>query len=289
MPSIRPFRLLAAVLALAGCSDAPVAPPGPGSLRVTVVAQAALESNVYPVKLNDVVLGIPASGEPIVAADLEPGEYTVEVSTPTGCTVFGGNPRTASVVADRVVEVTIEVDCGGTLRVVLGAFGDERDDYLDVIVDGVAPVRVAVPDSVDLTGLVAGEHAVSIGDVRPNCGPLTLLDATAPILPGQTTRRVFVITCDEQAGNLRVIVSTTGAPPWTQALIVAERNSYTDLPLEGEATVWQLPPGTYHLEGTAGCGFTFGGSVGLDPESDPRPYVEIEHLKTTEISVALAC
>jgi TolB protein len=106
-------------------------------------------------------------------SSLAPGAHTVELTdVVTNCHLDGEATQTVTVQAGATVELTFAVACiGRSLHVSVGTTGGAPDpDGYAVAVDGGAAQAIGIAGSLDVGGLVDGEHAVSLSGLAPFCG-----------------------------------------------------------------------------------------------------------------------
>ena len=105
---------------------------------------------------------------------LAAGDHALELQgIADNCTVAGENPRGVTVVAGEMVETVFEVTCVATLGGITVSTsttgpGTDNDGYTARVDDGPEQ-PIGQNGSVALTGIVAGTHSVTLGDVATNC------------------------------------------------------------------------------------------------------------------------
>jgi hypothetical protein len=147
-------------------------PPTTGSLEVSAVtAGSDLDADGYTVSVDGGAAQAIGVNGTITVASLSAGDHTVELGgVAANCTVTGSNPRTVTVVAGSTASTTFNVTCSalvGDLEVTTATTGSDPDSAYTVSVDGGAAQAIGANDTLAITGLAAGDHAVLLGDGDP--------------------------------------------------------------------------------------------------------------------------
>ncbi len=219
-----------------------------GNLRVsTRTSGSSLDPDGYTVTLDGGsprAVGINAS---VTYTNLAAGSHQIALSgVAANCTVSGNNPRTVTVPAGGTATPRFSVSCvtpPGTLTVSTSTTGSSLDpDGYTVTVDGGSPQPIGTNASVNYANLPAGDHAVALADVAPNCTVTGANPETVTVPAGGTATAAFSVSCVTQSGNLTVLTSTSGSSldpdGYTLALDggspqpigINASVSYTDLP-----------------------------------------------------------
>lgn len=100
-------------------------------------------------------------------------------------TTSGANPA--------VDEIAVEA---GAIRVIASTGGQrlDPDGYEVRQIDG-PPRPIGVNDTLLLTGLPAGDHALELGRMADNCSAAPSPAATVAVDPGRTTEVLFRVSC----------------------------------------------------------------------------------------------
>jgi hypothetical protein len=126
----------------------------------------------------------------LTVSGLPPGDHVVEVADViTNCRLEGEPSRTVRVEAGATVDLALSFICvGRTLRITTTTTGPAPDpNGYTVAVDGGVPEAIGVAASLDVGGLVDGEHTVTLSDLAPFCvvaeDPRTIrvAETTAPV------------------------------------------------------------------------------------------------------------
>src|SRR5437879_3843488 len=129
----------------------------------------------------------------------------------------------------------------------------DPDGYA-VAVDAGASQPIGNVDTVTISGVAPGSHAVALTGLAPNCSATGGASRNATVVAGDTARVAFAVTCPTPpatTGSVRVTTSTTGASPDVDGYSVAVDNgtsqhidpnnstgvTFTDLPVGSHTAV----------------------------------------------------
>jgi hypothetical protein len=136
----------------------------------------------------------------------------------------------------------------GTIRVTTSTGGAEPDpDGYSVGLDTLRGVPIGLAGSVVLTA-EAGEHAVELDGVAPNCGVAGGFRQTVQVEAGDTAAVAFDVTCVATAGGIHVVVSTTGDLLDDGYLLRLDQGEPQPIVANGDVTLTALPAGEHILE-----------------------------------------
>lgn len=131
------------------------------------------------------------------------------------CSVVNGdNPRTINVPKNSMVSTTFVVDClplEGTVSLTTTTTGGDPDpDGYTVSIDGGAGQAIGPNQTIDLTGVPAGERSLLLSGIAANCvvtgdNPLVV---TVPF--DDTVAATFDVSCSAVTGDINITTSTTG-------------------------------------------------------------------------------
>ena len=180
--------------------------PPTGALMVSVTTTGAdLDPDGYRVTLDDeAAWSMPVGpNDSVRFEDLMPGEHTVELTgLASNCALSSGaNPRTVTVEAGAVVQISFAVYCEplqGSLLVDVETTGDcpDPDGYMVTPDDDPAwGMAVATNGIVLFEGLAAGEHTVELSGVASNCTLEGQNPRTVWVEGGSIVRVTFRVTC----------------------------------------------------------------------------------------------
>ena len=146
-----------------------------GSLTVhTVTSGDGLDPNGYAMSLDgNPTRPLGLNGGVTISA-LAPGEHRVDISdVVSNCTVGGGSSRTVTVSAGALVELTMEIACTGrSIHVTTVTSGSAPDvDGYAISVDGSAGRAIGPNGSLEIGGLIDGDHELLLAGVAPFCNP----------------------------------------------------------------------------------------------------------------------
>jgi Tol biopolymer transport system component len=138
----------------------------------------------------------------------------------------------------------------GSLRVVAATSGPPIGTLgYTIQVDTRLPERLAASSTVLLTGLAAGEHRLSLGDVGGNCSVEGENPRTVQILANDTTTVTFSVGCSPTVGTIRITISTGGAFPDPDGYeVTLDGSRHGMLGPSGEFTSPGLGLGTHRVE-----------------------------------------
>jgi Tol biopolymer transport system component len=120
------------------------------------------------------------------------------------CTLAGDNPRSVTVAAGQVTQVTLQVTCAapqGSLRVSVTTAGFDTDqDGYAVLLDGSSAATVASEGSATLAPVASGSHTISLGGVAPNCAVVVPRQRPVTIASNQQSDLAFSVLCGLASG-----------------------------------------------------------------------------------------
>src|SRR5205807_6457120 len=99
----------------------------------------------------------------------------------------------------------------GSLTVTTTTTGSSLPAGYTVTLDNGQPGTIGSNDSVTVTGIAPGDHAVSIGGVPANCTVAGPNPQTVTVAAGGSARAAFTIGCVAATGSLTVTTTTTGS------------------------------------------------------------------------------
>jgi hypothetical protein len=183
---------------------------------VTATSGSQPDPDGYTVSLDQ---GTPqpigTSGE-LTLGGLAAGAHTVGLSgVAANCTLQGDNPRTATVVAAQLTELTFSVTCVsviGALAVTTSTSGTSLDpDGYSVQIDDRPGQPIGPSASVTIADLPAGSHTVLLAGVAPTCRVDGDNPRPAEITAGQTAALAFTVICETALLSWNPIASGTRA------------------------------------------------------------------------------
>lgn len=258
LASCRHRELFAIVFAcvLFGCS-APTTPSPTGSLDVSVTT-TGLENDPdgIAILVDDLHRkSLPGAGHAVITG-LEPGTHAVELDSlaPT-CIVTTDNPRSVEIQAGATTSVTFEVSCTtypptGGIRVITTTIGSSLDpNGYGVWVDGTLAGAVGLNDTLDVTGLAAGDHLVELRDVASACATTGLTVAVTPLNMSNVRLSVTCTTPPPGAATIAVFVTTQvfSVPLPAHYLVVLDGGQSKTIPPNG-STSFATVAGTHSVE-----------------------------------------
>lgn len=186
---------------LCSCGGVPSVPVEPADLNIITATTGVPVPDGYSISLNgDRTSHLDTNGS-LVLADLDAGEYTLELSElPADCRVTGENPRTVILVAGTTTQTVFQVRCippnSGTLLIRTATYGNGPTRY-DIILDnGLFVESIANDELLTLFPVPVGIRTVTIEGVPPHCQ----LVGTSPRFiivrePGSIAGTVFKVHC----------------------------------------------------------------------------------------------
>ncbi len=256
--------LCAAVLPSLSCTDSTT--PISGVINVTVATLgASIDPDGYALSLDDGVAQPISVNGSLSFSGLAAGNHTVRLGgIEPNCTVSGSSTRTVAISESgngSHVAIQFSVQCTakpGSIRITSATSGVELDpDGYSVrffALAGVTPpstIQLPLNGTVDLTGLKAGNYAITLFGVAENCVVDGFTERTVSVAVGSSMEVPFVIRC-VQSGGLAVKTVTTGVDLPTTAFFVELQlqgggNLDVGVPANANGTVTfpKLLPGSY--------------------------------------------
>jgi hypothetical protein len=193
-----------------------------GSIEiVTTTTGTGTDSDGFGLQLDGVDRGPMAVNASSTLAGLTAGTHIIGLTglAPT-CQVSGENPRSISVPAGEVVQVSFAITCSlpgptsGTIAVTTATTGGGADpDGYSLLLDGVDRGAIGVNGSISLAGLTSGSHTIGITGVAANCQLSGENPRSVTVPAGGSVQVSFAISCSAPGpttGTIAVTTVTTG-------------------------------------------------------------------------------
>src|SRR6266581_2635808 len=150
----------------------------------------------------------------------------------------------------------------GTVRVSVTTTGGDVDlDGYTVMVDGASPQTVPVNETVVISSVPSGAHAVALSDVAANCTVAGQNPRPVTVTGGETVEVGFVVSC--VATGVQVTTATTGVDIDADGYAVSlDGAPPLAIPVNGTASITRLSAGshTVTLSGMVGNCVAAGGN-----------------------------
>ena len=208
--------------------------PTTGTIQVTTVAGTPADPDGYSLVLDGVETQAIGTAATVSIAGVSPGTHTLGLGgVAEACQVDGDDVVSVTVVAGQTAAATIAVTCtppppeSGNLTVITETTGPEQDpDGYTYSVDGGDAHTIGVNATVNILGLAAGAHTVTLAGASPNCGIGGDNPRPVTVTTGGTAQASFGVTCTATTGSLTVTIA--GLPAGTDAAVtVSGPNGYS--------------------------------------------------------------
>ena len=150
----------------------------------------------------------------------------------------------------------------GTVRVSVTTTGGDVDlDGYSVMVDGASPQTVPVNETVVISSVPSGAHAVALSDVAANCTVAGQNPRPVTVTGGETVEVGFVVSC--VATGVQVTTATTGVDIDADGYAVSlDGAPPLAIPVNGTVSITRLSAGnhTVTLSGMVGNCVAAGGN-----------------------------
>jgi hypothetical protein len=212
--------LLCSSLLFSCSSDTTDTSGGPlvGSLQVSSTTTGSVpDPDGYLVSVDGKPGLAIASDASLTVADLTPGNHSVELTGfDPDCEVAGSNPRSVTVGANLLSSTAFALTCGpSSLEISTGTTGSQPDpDGYTVLLDQFTQQPVGDNDTILISGITPGVHAVTLMGLAGNCA--TQSSPRSVTVPADALRMVsFAVSCPG-LGTIKITVTTTGThlPPF---------------------------------------------------------------------------
>ena len=191
-----------------GLADTTPTAPTPDPVPTTGSFVASLEISGpeappdLPVSLDGAEPIVVAAGGTATWDDLEVGDHSVEVGdVPENCDVAGDNPRTVTIAPGLETEASFDVTCQatvGTILVTATTTGDGTDkDGYEVRLDDENVGRIDVNGTLELTGILPGEHEVRLRNVAKDCDVDGSATRLVVVVAGLVATVHYDVVCDD--------------------------------------------------------------------------------------------
>jgi hypothetical protein len=203
----------------------------------------------------------------------------------TNCQAAGENPRSVTVTAGGIAEVTFAVTCTaappvtGTLRISVQTTGANQDsDGYQVSVDGGRGQPIGTSATISLANTSAAQHTVRLQGLASNCAVTGENPIGAAVPAGGTVTVTFAVACVATTGELRVTIS--GLPGGVQAAVTVDGPNNFNRAVTETQTLSGLTPGSYGVSASSvtSSGTTYTPSVS-------RPNVDVAAGSTATVTV----
>jgi hypothetical protein len=260
-----------AVAFLVACGD-PAALPTTGSLEISsITREPRLDLDGYLVRIDGGAGRQLQDQQPMMVADMAPGDHALELSgVAQDCTVGGENPRTAAVTAGGVARVRFDISCSpttGSIEVRTATTGPPANPAgYRLAISGARPRALASTGVALITGLAPGTYDLELQGNNAECpiadGPTRM----ASVDVGDTTVISYEIRCDLAVGAVVVVTETSGESPDDAYLIRMDSAAAGTVAGRDSVTLDGVTVGRHEiqLDGiTDNCAVDGPGSVGL--------------------------
>lgn len=202
---------------ITGCGEDLTA-PGKGAIEVTsVTAGDPTDPDGYSLAADGgagQALGTNAS---LTVLDLPAGDHELTLGgMAPNCVLAGPNPRTVTVTSGATARTTFEVECStptGSIEITTVTTGESPDpDGYSAALDGAPGQPIGSNGTVTFAGVLAGDHAVGLTGVAPNC-TVGGENPRAVAVGADAARSRFDITCRPPTGTIVISTTTTGPRP----------------------------------------------------------------------------
>jgi len=176
--------------------------PTTGSVDVMTATTGEDPDDEYTLSVDgEAPLAVNGNGT-LNLSDLPEGPHTFELGdVSANCTIAGENPRTVAILAGETESTTFDVSCApavGDLSVEIQTSGQDLDpDGFILSVDGGSPQLVAVDDTVVVSDLTVGPHAIELSGVASNCSVDGANPRSVEVTFGVAVTESFGVTCEE--------------------------------------------------------------------------------------------
>ncbi len=239
--------------------------PPAGSLVVDVTTTGTdVDADGYMVSVGETITKTVSTNGSATFEGLAAGEYLVELSgVASNCAVVideTPNPRTITLTPGASTATTFFVHCqpvAGALVVDVSTFGiDPEPDAYSISVDGSRTKTVSANGAALFEEILAGEHAVRIGDMPEGCYAEGANPLTVDVAPGSSTRASLRVFCGETTHRgMRIEVSTGGSDPDPDGYTISiDGGTPIHVATDGSVTLTDLEPGghTVGIDGLTG-------------------------------------
>ena len=213
---MRRGTLLGLILLGTVTCDPPFPSPHMGRLIITTItAGVDPDPDGYEVILDDQSLGMLAPNGRITLDTILSGRHRVTIDSVAGnCGVAAPRVRDVQVPRDDSVVVAFGVFCRvrlGAVRVMVTTTGPDPDiNGYTVAFDSGLPQPVPRNGTTFIGGLHEGSHAVTVGDVAPNCTAAAPVPASVVVEFDSIADVSINVACRLNSGTIEVTVATTG-------------------------------------------------------------------------------
>jgi predicted RNA-binding protein with TRAM domain len=265
-------------------------PPNAGSLRiVTATSGPDRDRNGYTFTVDSGAAQTIGVNTTTTLANVSGGSHAVLLSGVAGnCSVQGTNPRTVTVSAGAVTEVSFAISCTattGTARVSVTTSGSppDADGYVAKLDDKDPGLPLSDTAPITFSRTPPGLHTLELTGIASNCTVAEGASRQITVEEGKTVEVTFAVSCASVTGALRVTTATSGVSPDPNGYLVlldgAERGA-----IDGSAETT--------LDGIAAGAHTVG-LTGLTPNctvegENPQP-ATVSAGATVTVSFTVAC
>ena len=253
--AIRAVTLGSAALLAQGCADN-VVQPRTGQIEISVTtAGSEPDPDGYTLSL-DGRAGVHIGTAEDRTLTVDEGSHTLELGDlAPNCEVSGDRRRRVTAESGDTVAVSFRVTCNptaGGIRIITSTTGDPVDpDGYQIAVDAGEPRPIGTTDTLEITALAVGDHAIQLLDVSDDCTVADGASRTATVTAGAIVDVAYQVTCVGRVARWTPMASGTEADlsdVWgtsdSSVYTVGELGTDTD-------TGFQLASMVFHFDGTA--------------------------------------
>ena len=226
--------------------------PLTGNITVTTTTQGADTPGGYTVTVDDSISQSIGINAVVTFIGVAAGSHVVTLAglTPS-CSVGGTNPETVDVSGGETAQASFAISCAapppatGNVVVTTATSGSSVPSGYTMSLDGGPATPIGVNDSVTVTGIAPGNHAVSIGGVPANCNVASSNPQTVTVAAGNTARAAFTISCVLATGSLTVTTTTTGSSLPAGYTVTLDNGQPGTIGSNDSVTVTGIAPGDH--------------------------------------------
>ena len=180
------------------CTNTSVAGPT-GNVRIQIVTSGVeIDPDGYQLRIDSSAIAV-AVADTITYTELAVGSAQVTLAgVAPNCEVQGENPLSVTINTNATTQATVNVQCAATatIEAVTDTWGSEHDpDGYHFLIDGVDKGAMTSDGSMQLTGVIAGEHTITLDGVAANCLVRGEYPRKVDLTGGSSQRIRFEIGC----------------------------------------------------------------------------------------------
>ena len=246
------LAVLLGTFVLWGCGD-DLTEPQTGTIEITSTTSGERpDADGYTVTIDGGAPLALGNNATLRLSDVTAGDHQLELSgMAPNCATNGANPLPVAVPGGGTTPVSFQVECptpSGSIRILTVTQGDDPDaDGYDVTLDGGSAQPIGSSGSLNLTGIMPGEHRIQVHGVAPNCELTGGSDRSITVGTAAVELSLDVV-CRPAFGTLVISIEAIGIPDPDRFTVTLDDATGLTITSAGSLTIPEVRPGDHQIE-----------------------------------------